>query len=298
MKRILLLLLTIPAFASAQLRWHLSETHNQGLPDGVKVYETRDSLDGKAFRAFYLEADLKDPQLEFTVREGKGKRYTPAQYDSIEGPDVIAVMNTTFFSFTTNRSLNLVIHEGKVIDVNPKGEKNKYFIRSAFGLDRKGRPDIAWVYNIGKKEVPYAYDVPYTDTTYQQPGKKGAHKWKMREAVGGGPILVQNGQPFITAAEEGRGGTLLAFYPRTAIGYTADHKLIMMVIEGRNKGVAEGATFPQMAKIFTDLHCMEAMNMDGGGSSALFVNGKNTIRTSDGSQRPVPAVLMIKRRTP
>lgn len=297
MKRILILLLTLPAFASAQLRWHLSETHNQGLPNGVKVYETTDSLDGKAFRAFYLEADLKDPQLEISVREGKGKRYTPAQYDSIEGPNVVAVMNTTFFSFTTNRSLNLVVHEGKVVDVNPKSVKNKYFTRSAFGLDRKGRPDIAWVYNVGKKEVPYAYEVPNTDTA-NQPGKKGAHKWKIREAVGGGPVLVQNGQPHITAAEEGMGGSLSAFHPRTAIGYTADHKLIMMVIEGRNKGVAEGAVFPQMAKIFTDLHCVEAMNMDGGGSSALFVNGKNTIRTSDGSQRPVPAVLMIKRKTP
>lgn len=289
------MLLALPAFTSAQLRWHLSEEHNQGLPNGVKVYETTDSLDGKAFRAFYLEADLNDQQLEFSIREGNGKRYTPAQYDSIEGSNVIAVINTTFFSFTTNRSLNLVVHNGKVVDVNPKSAK----ARAAFGIDRKRRPDIAWVYNVGKKDIPYAYDAPTDTTSHQQPGKQGAHKWKMQEAVGGGPVLVQKGQSFITARQEGMGGSLLAFHPRTAIGYTADHKLILMVIEGRNKGVAEGATFPQMAKIFTDLHCVEAMNMDGGGSSALFVNGKNTIRPSDkGLQRPVPAVLMIRRKTP
>lgn len=307
MKRILLLLLLLPVFAFGQLHWHLSDKHNQGLPPGLKVYETTDSLDGKAFRAFYLEADLKDPGFEVVTRVGNGKRYTPVQYDSIEGPNVLAIINTTFFSFTTNRSLNIVIRDGKVIDVNPKTLKGKYFTRGAFGINRKHQPDIAWVYNVGKKDIPYAYDVPAgakingTDTIYQQPGKrypKGAHKWRMKEAVGGGPILVQNGQPHISAAEEGMGGTLLAFHPRTAIGYTADHKLIILAVEGRNKGVAEGATFPQMAKIFTDLQCVEALNLDGGGSSALFVNGMNTIKPSDGGQRPVPAVLMIKRITP
>lgn len=303
MKRILSLLLLLPAFAFGQLNWHLSDKHNQGLPAGLKVYETTDSLDGKAFRAFYLEADLNASGFEVVTRVGNGKRYTPIQYDSIEGPGVLAVINTTFFSFTTNRSLNIVIRDGKVIDVNPKSLKNKYFTRGAFGITSKRKPDIAWVYNVGKKDIPYAYDVPFgpkitgTDTVYQQPGKRGAHKWKMKEAVGGGPVLVQNGQPFITAAQEGMGGTLLAFHPRTAIGYTADNKLIILAVEGRNKGVAEGATFPQMAKIFTDLHCVEALNLDGGGSSALFVNGMNTIKPSDGGQRPVPAVLMIKRVT-
>lgn len=87
------------------------------------------------------------------------------------------------------------------------------------------------------------------------------------------------------------------FHPRSGIGYTAGGKLILLAIEGRNKGVAEGATFPQMAKIFTDLHCEEALNLDGGGSSALYVQQQNTIKPSDaGGQRAVPAVLVIRRK--
>ncbi len=297
----------LPSLAFAQLRWHSSDIHNQGLPAGAKVYETTDSLDGKPFRAFYLEVDLKDPQLELVTRVGNGKRYTPAQYDSIEGRSALAVVNTTFFSFATNGNLNIVMHEGKVLAVNPQGtvvnKRTVYATRGAFGINRRRQPDVAWVYNVGKKNRPYAYDKPVTpeiqgtDTVYHEPGKRGAHRWKMKEAVGGGPVLVQNGQPHITSMEERMGGSIREFHPRTAIGYTADRKVIILVIEGRNKGVAEGATFPQMAKIFTDIHCVEALNLDGGGSSALYVNHMNTIKPSDKEgQRPVPAVLVLRRK--
>lgn len=309
MKCFFLLLAMLPALAYGQLRWHLSDKHNNSLPASVRVYETSDSLDGHPFRAFYLEADLNDPQLEFLMRTGNGKRYTAAQYDSMEGPAVLSVINTTFFSFKDNSNLNLVMHDGAVLAVNPLSftvnNKTGYTTRGAFGINKKRQPDIAWVYNVGRKKKAYAYDVPVTpeingtDTTYRRPGKRyprGAHRWKMQEATGGGPVLVQDGKPFVTTNEERMGG-VKAMHPRSAIGYTADHKLILLAIEGRNKGVAEGATLEQMAKIFTDLHCVEAMNLDGGGSSALYVNHMNTIKPSDkGGQRAVPAVLIIRKK--
>ena len=84
-------------------------------------------------------------------------------------------------------------------------------------------------------------------------------------------------------------------HPRTAMGYTADGKLIILVIEGRFPGVAEGATLEQEAKILLDLGCYEALNLDGGGSSCMLVNGKETIKPSDKEgQRPVPGVFMIR----
>ncbi|GEP93825.1 hypothetical protein CCY01nite_00850 [Chitinophaga cymbidii] len=305
----MLLLSITPAFAHAQLTWHPSEKHNSGLPPSIRVYETTDSLDGKPFRAFYLEADLQDPQLTFEMHIGNGKRYTAAQYDSMIGPSVLSVINTTFFSFKDNSNLNIVMHNGKVLAVNPPSHnvRNKtiYTTRGAFGIDKKGRPDIAWVYNVGRKKKAYAYDAPATpdiqgtDTTYRQPNKRyprGAHRWKMKEAAGGGPVLVQDGKPFVTVKEERMNG-VAASHPRSAVGYTADGKLILLAIEGRNKGVAEGVTLEQMAKIFTDLHCEEALNLDGGGSSALYVNHMNTIKPSDANgQRAVPAVLVIRRK--
>src|SRR6187402_3954374 len=69
-------------------------------------------------------------------------------------------------------------------------------------------------------------------------------------------------------------------HPRTAMGYTKDGKLIILMIEGRNT-VAHGATLGQEAQILKDLACWEALNLDGGGSSCMLVNGKETIKTSD-----------------
>jgi exopolysaccharide biosynthesis protein len=126
--------------------------------------------------------------------------------------------------------------------------------------------------------------------------KKTFAKWKMQTAVGGGPVLLQDGKIKITNNEEFKfaGKAINDKHPRTAMGYTQDGKLIILMIEGRNK-VAHGATLTQEAQIFKDLGCWEALNLDGGGSSCLLVNGKETIKVSDAAgQRPVPAVFIIK----
>jgi exopolysaccharide biosynthesis protein len=42
--------------------------------------------------------------------------------------------------------------------------------------------------------------------------------------------------------------------------------------------------------------CTEALNLDGGGSTCLLVDGKSTVRESDGSQRPVGSTIMLKKK--
>ena len=57
-------------------------------------------------------------------------------------------------------------------------------------------------------------------------------------------------------------------------------KLIIMVIKGRYPDAA-GATLTQEAQLLKNLGCEEALNLDGGGSSCMIVNGKETIKPSD-----------------
>ena len=60
------------------------------------------------------------------------------------------------------------------------------------------------------------------------------------------------------------------------------------------KGIAVGATLNETASLLLDLGCIEALNLDGGGSSCLLVNGKETIKPSDPTgERPVPAILYV-----
>ena len=122
--------------------------------------------------------------------------------------------------------------------------------------------------------------------------------WKMYTAIGGGPVLVKDGAVFITNKEE----QVFSFehndrHPRTAIGYTRNHRLIILVIQGRLPGVAEGATLEEEAHLLVDLGCVEALNMDGGGSSCMLVNGKETIPAADKEgERPVASVFIVKKR--
>lgn len=298
--------------AAAQVNWVPSSAHQQGLPASVKVYTTSDSLDGKPFKAYYLEADLKDPKLEVLTRVGNGKRFTPKQYFEQEPGKVLATVNTTFFSFADNRNLNLVINDGKVLAPqatvrrkNPNGSDTLtlYPTTGAIGFFRNRTADVAWAYNHGKKQKTMELAAPYAINQNGQPAPaptkktaKGLKRWKPQVAVGGGPVLVQNGKVHITAEEELRGGAgFRGPHPRTVMGYTPDQKLIILMVEGRNKGIAEGASLDQLAKLMVSLGCQEALNLDGGGSSALYVNGQDTIKPSDKEgQRPVPAVLALK----
>lgn len=304
-------------FANAQLKWTNVDSLYQPLPSTIHVYFTDQSLDTGVFRAYYLIADLKDKQLEFTTDTTLNRRLTPSKFYERNG-NALVVVNCTFFSFETNGSLNVVIKNGKIVSHNihslpGKGKDTlKYWhvLRSAIGIDNKRNADVAWIYTDSLRRAAYQAKIPFmtndslpflkfTPVLWNE-GKKYRllSKWKMQTAVGGGPTLLQNGETSITNEQERMfvGKAIHDKHPRTAMGYTKDGKLIILVIEGRNK-VAHGATLEQEAQIFKDLGCWEALNLDGGGSSCLLINGKETIKPSDpAGQRPVPAVFIIREK--
>lgn len=308
----------------AQLKWQNVDSLFQPLPSSVHVYRTTDSLDGKPNIAYYVIADLKDKNLEFTVDTTYKRRLTPAKfYEKNNQP--LVVVNTTFFSFATNQNLNVVIKDGRLVGYNihtiPGRGKDTLTYRhtfgSAIGISKKRKADVAWLYTDSSKRyslsligsliwkdssVKPSFDSLYYYNKYiigHVGEQSGLFKWKMKTAVGGGPVLLQEGEIKITNNEELKfaGKAIDDKHPRTAMGYTKDNKLIILVVEGRNPGKAEGATLTQQAQIFKDLGCWEALNLDGGGSSCMLVNGKETIKVSDAAgQRPVPAVFIIRKK--
>lgn len=296
---------------SAQLKWSAAhDSITRGLPASIKVFYTNDSLDGKPFIAYYVEANLNDKSLNFTTQVGNGKRFTPLQYYQAENKPLV-VVNGTFFSFNTNQNLNIVMKDGKVKAYNVTSLKGRgqdstkfyYVTRGAIGINRKRQADVAWVFNDSSKHHPYAFeDSPVVVTGFTAKPKLkhlkrfDYEKWKMQTAIGGGPVLIHNGHIRVTNKQEQmfvNGDS--DKHPRTAMGYTPNGKLVILVIQGRFPGKAEGATLLQEAKILQDLGCYEALNLDGGGSSCMIVNGKETIKPSDAAgERPVPGVFIIK----
>jgi hypothetical protein len=100
--------------------------------------------------------------------------------------------------------------------------------------------------------------------------------------VSAAPTLVENGRVHIDAATE---GTLdprdLSFgfawsnvrQPRTLAGIDRQGRLLLVTVDGRQPGVSEGFTLAEAAKFMRSLGAVQALNLDGGGSSAMAVNG-------------------------
>ncbi|HEU5163938.1 MAG TPA: phosphodiester glycosidase family protein [Chitinophagaceae bacterium] len=321
----LLVALFFSLSVNAQLKWINVDSLYQPLPSSIHVYFTNEPIDTAPFRAYYLIADLKDKKIDFTADTTLARRLTPTQfYQKNDHP--LVVINCTFFSFATNQNLNVVIKDGKLVGYNihsilGRGKDTltyRHPFGSAIGISKKRNADIAWLYSDSAKKIPYAIQSPtqpskdsLRDLNFDKAvfyntivlGHNGTienslHKWKMKTAVGGGPVLLQAGKIKITNNEELKfvGKAINDKHPRTAMGYTKDNKLVILMIEGRNT-VAHGATLGQEAQLLKDLGCWEALNLDGGGSSCMLVNGKETIKPSDKEgQRAVPAVFIIRKK--
>jgi exopolysaccharide biosynthesis protein len=299
---------TSAPFCLAQLHWVNVDSLFSPLSASVHVYKTTDNIDGKSNIAFYVVADLKDMQLNFTTDTTFKRRFTPQQFFE-KNQEPLVVVNGTFFDFASNRNLNVVVKDGKMVSYNIhsialKGKDSLLYLhtfRSAIGINKKRQADVAWLFTDSSKKHAYGSQLSIVRSTdYVQSitsRMSGFPKWKMQTAIGGGPVLIQKGSVSITNYDEAMftGKAIDDKHPRTAMGYTKDNKLIILVVQGRFPGIAEGASLNHLAKILLDIGCVEALNLDGGGSSCLLINGKQTIKPSDKEgQRPVPAVFIIQ----
>lgn len=308
---ILIVGLSSSSIVNGQTNWKDVSSQFGKLPTSIKVLKSDDLLDGAPSIMFIATIKAKYHAKQFFVDTTFRRRLTPSQYFT-RNEQPFVVVNCSFFEFVQNRNVNLIVQNNKMVGydtpaVSRKGKDTMTYVHtlgSAFGIFKNGKMDIAFNYNDSGMAVPFVMQSVYTPMidsvrrlNINHPSLSGLKPWKVKHAFGGGPVLVQDGQVKISNNEEKKfaGKAIIDKHPRTAIGYTKEGTMIILAVQGRMKGLAEGATLPQMAKIMVDLGCVEAMNLDGGGSSCMLVNGKETIKPSDPSgQRPVPAVLVIK----
>ena len=111
------------------------------------------------------------------------------------------------------------------------------------------------------------------------------------DAMGGNPLLIRDGQQQQQDLT-GPGG-FFARNPRTAVGVTEDGRLLLVVVDGRQPGYSTGMNLQELAEVFTSLGARDAINLDGGGSSTMWLNGLVANRISDPRERPVSSALVV-----
>ncbi|MBL8047071.1 MAG: phosphodiester glycosidase family protein [Chthonomonas sp.] len=116
---------------------------------------------------------------------------------------------------------------------------------------------------------------------------------KISHVIGGGNMLVRGGKVAIDAKDAGFGADFSEKrHPRSAVGITASGDLIWLATDGRQK-VSDGATLSELAQLMLAQGCTDAINLDGGGSTALALRGLVANRPSDGKERPVANALLL-----
>ncbi len=120
-------------------------------------------------------------------------------------------------------------------------------------------------------------------------------KWEnVEHIISGGPYLVKDGEVFVDMTEQ-KLQSIGGRNPRTAIGYTKDNDLILITADGR-EGTSIGLTLNELASLMKSLGCINAINLDGGGSTVMYVNGQIVNRPAQTGGIALSNALVISKK--
>ena len=99
--------------------------------------------------------------------------------------------------------------------------------------------------------------------------------WQEHEivtALGAGPRLLKNGEVHINGEEEKfQPDILYGKAPRSGLGITADNRLVMVSVDGRQPELSVGVTLKELAEILKSYGAQDALNLDGGDSTRMVI---------------------------
>jgi hypothetical protein len=290
-------ILICASFAQGEAIAWTDTTEAFDFPEGITLYYGR--RNSPALNIWVLDVDLNREDL--AVRPYITTSIAPVR-TLAQRFNVYAAINGGYFGGST--SYSAVVYPGELkarnIGAVTRNSQSYPLMRSLFSMNETGDLFVDWIYHFGSKpEQTYRYDAPM-DYIYNDPTPKpapttatGTPMEDLLVGIGGGPTLVKDSQVHITYNEEimwGSGVGLTNADPRTAVGYTADKHVIMVTADGRQV-VSSGVSLNELAEIMISFGCVEAMNLDGGGSTQMAIPGKNINTPSE--NRSVPTIFAV-----
>jgi Phosphodiester glycosidase len=199
-----------------------------------------------------VTVDLDAPGIGFLVTPGQPVKdhqltaRTTSQFLTEFGLQI--AINGDFFSpFSSNSPFDYYPHTGDPVDV--------------FGFASSN----GTVYSTGRSDWSTLYISK--DNKVQLNAPIG----EVYNAISGNIIFVEHGK---ISNEQLFEAYHLEPHPRTAVALTADARtMIIVVVDGRQPNYSEGITIPELAEVMMKYGADAALNLDGGGSSALIIQG-------------------------
>ena len=274
----------------------------RGESSGVLVLEGKlisEPIEGRA--AFGLikssaGAEIIFGHLNFSgyVESVRGHRLAISGLNRPRAADELIVYTPEFHrtTLTTPDGVEAIVRRTRIIRIRDgKGSSaipQDGFVISACGNGREwilANWRVGSVIRLSSKLVPVESEM--TDS------------WKGASfIVGGGPQLIKNGKVAIPFEDEKIAAKFVSDrHPRTAIARLKDGRMLVATVDGRQPGVSAGMSLPELADLLLEFGGSEAINLDGGGSTTMVVNGRLVNKPSDQTgERPVSdAILMLPR---
>jgi hypothetical protein len=132
--------------------------------------------------------------------------------------------------------------------------------------------------------------------THYEPLEGAADEWSRAQyIVGGAGLLLRNGEPIEDwSVEQFTQGFAENRHPRTMIGTGSDGSVWLVVVDGRQPQLSAGMTLVELRALAQRLDLTNALNLDGGGSTTMWVQGKVVNSPSDATgPRKVSDALLV-----
>ncbi|SFG75289.1 phosphodiester glycosidase family protein [Sporolactobacillus nakayamae] len=273
---------SIPAHAldqtdvsSSVMKQIISETGTQ-LASGIEEkHITYKNAAGDRTELFAVNVNLKDKNTALypgTPNDGQdyGMQSVRDEANAAikNGKNVVSGVNANFFNMATGEPEGNVVKNG--IEIHQASRSDETF----FGVLKDGTPVIG------------------DQTKYNQ------IKANLKQALGAKNILVKDGKIGNTSAI---GADI---EPRTAVGIKSDNTVFFVVIDGRQAPYSNGISMPDLAQLMRDMGAVQAVNLDGGGSTTYISRtpGEDELslknRPSDGNERLVANSWLITSNAP
>lgn len=296
--------------AAVELNW---EKQAYSDAEGVEVYKTTSQLNGRNFNAWYAIADPSVVDFRVMYPETVGSKKTVASQAEAAG-DCLALINGVIYG---NYNIGVIITEGKMTQEWHGEIEGCYWAtdsqlyqltRPIIGVDKDGKAGAYWV-GVPQQGTFHYYDRPqpnvvgqakYGAVTANSPAP--AVDWNPYFAISCGPMVLYDGKVcadnsmvdethYYTNFECWDESGIYSAHPdRTAVGVTEDGKIVLFICDGRVEA-SQGAYIKELGPIMKSLGCVHAMNLDGGGSTGMWVRGSGMVNHMDSSWRTVKSTL-------
>ncbi|MEO9804090.1 MAG: phosphodiester glycosidase family protein [Reichenbachiella sp.] len=190
-----------------------------------------------------VELDLSINQWELDIASSDSALFTIDKFTKDD--DVHVALNGTFFNMENGGSSEYTRVDHQLICKTDKGKYEIYREEAAISVSDRGDVQV----------IQRKYD-----------WKNGGD---YEDVLAAGPLLLFEGQINLFVQDSFN----LMRHPRSAFGTTKKGKVIMVTVDGRTTQAA-GMTIPELAGLMRELGCESAVNLDGGGSTSLWIKNE------------------------